>query len=104
MSDPLYGGEGAAMVVADELLHVLQQESLGLVALQNGGHVEEQRAAHIVEAFHLAHDGECLTGESGQQHVELLGNEPLHALLGDVAKRHLAEVGEVGLLGIGIPL
>ena len=105
--------EGAALVVPDEMLHVLQHEGGWLVVVEDVGDGEEEVALfHVLEAVLAseavllgdASQAERLTGKACKQ--KIMGRDVLHGYLRDVP-RDVIRVGEVRLVGphgMGVPL
>lgn len=104
-------GKRAALVVPDEVLHVLQHEGGGAVVVEDAGDLEEEVALlHVREAVLAAEavllgdarEAEGLAGKAGAQDVE--GRDLRHGHGVDVAVRRLAEVGGVGLAAEPVPV
>lgn len=104
--------EGAAFVVRDEVLDVLQQEGARALCLDDARHVEEQRAlcfageaVLLAQRIFLRHAGnrKGLAGKPGQQHV-VVGNVG-SIYLGDVSGDGMpvAEIFGVGFLRVAVP-
>lgn len=104
--------KGAAFVVRDEILDVLQQESARTFCLDDARHVEEQRALCFAgEAVFLAQriffrhssNRKGLAGKPSQQHV-VVGNVG-GIYLGDVSGdgMSVAEIFGVGFLRVAVP-
>jgi len=101
----------AALVVPDEVFHVLQHEGGRLVVIKNLGDGEEEVALFLVRKAVLAaeavllgdaREAEGLAGKAAAQNVELRDVGHGHGM--DVAVRGLAEVGGVGLPRILVPV
>ncbi len=101
----------AALIVAAEVLHILQHERLWLVVLDDAGQREEEVALLLVleavlfaEAQFLgdARDAERLAGKSGAQDVVRGNVRHGHGM--NVAVRALAVIGFVGYLRLLVPV
>ena len=101
----------AALVVAAEVLHVLQHECRGPVVINDVGQREEEVALFLVleavlfaEAQFLgdARDAEGLAGKAGAQNVVRGNVRHGHGM--DVAVRSLAVIGGVGNPGWFVPV
>lgn len=101
----------AALIVAAEVLHVLQHERRGPVVINDVGQREEDVALFLVleavlfaEAEFLgnARDAERLTGKAGAQDVVRGNIRHRHGM--NIAVRRLAEVGGIGLLRVFVPI
>ena len=102
----------AALVMAFEVLDVLQQERRRAVVHQNTQHVEEQRALGFIlksvqppEGILLGHarDGKRLTGEACDQYIMLRNLSSFD--FADIARDRpiVREVGVISLLGKSVP-
>src|ERR1039458_4127593 len=100
-----------ALVVAPEVLNVLQHKRGGLVALDDFRQREEQvalllvvKSVRLAEAqfFGDARDAERLAGKAGAKDV--VGGNVRHRHGMDVAMRRVAEIGGVGLLRVFVPV
>jgi len=103
--------KGAALVVADAVLHVLQHERLRAVEVDDVGKGEEKVALfHVLEAVLAteavllgdAREAEGLAGKAAAEDVELGNVGHGHGV--DVAVRGLAEVRGVGLPAELVPV
>ena len=106
-------GERSALVVADEVLNVLEEESARLVLLDDPCDVEEERALGIAPKpvlptegvfLRYAGDGKRLARKSRQQDVMLrdVGGGDCCDVARDVV--FAVEIGAIGLLAEAIPL
>lgn len=100
-----------ALVVAFEVLHVLQNKRGGLVELDDFRGGKEQvalflvvKAVRLAEAQFLgdARDAERLAGKPGAKNVVFWDISHCHGM--DVAVRCLAKIGCVGLLCVFVPV
>ena len=100
-----------ALVVAPEVLHVLQHKRGGLVALDDFRQREEQvalllvvKAVRFAEAqfFGDTRDAERLAGKASAKNVVRRNVRHGHGM--DVAVRRLAKIGGVGLLRVFVPV
>ena len=103
--------EGAALVVPDEVLHVLQHEGARLVVVENVGDGEEEVALFLVREAVLAAEAVLLgdtreaKGLAGKTTAEnVMGRDVFDIDLVDIACRFLAEVGGVGLPAEPVPV
>ena len=103
--------KGATLIVAAEVLHVLQHERLWLVVLDDFGQREEEVALFLVleavlfaEAQFLgnARDAERLAGKAGAQDVVRLDVSDCNRV--NVSVRFLAVIGFVGDLRLLVPV
>ena len=100
-----------ALVVALEVLHVLQHKRGGLVELDDFRQREEQialflvvKAGRLAEAqfFGDARDAERLAGKPTAKDVVRRNVRHRHGM--NVTMRRFAEIGGVGLLGVFVPV
>ena len=104
--------EGAAFVVRDEVLDVLQQKGARAFRFDDARHVEEQRAlrfagetVRFAQRIFLGHSGnrKWLAGKSSQQHVVVGYVGGIN--LGDVSGNGMpvAEIFGIGFLRVAVP-
>lgn len=105
--------ECVALIVALQVLHILQNEGLRSVMFEDISNVEEEVALPLIfktmfpaKAVLLRNSGkaEWLAGKTGAQHI--VRRNPLYQTrLGDVAvQRRVREIRGIGLLGIFVPI
>lgn len=99
---PKDSGKGFTLVVGGELLNVFKENVRGAMVLEDACNIEEERATGVVKALHLAHDGEGLAWEPGEE--EVVRRDVLSFYLSDVAAGSDTEVVGVGALRFGVPL
>lgn len=99
---PKDSGEGFTHVVGGELLNVFKENVRGAMVLEDACNIEEERAAGVVKALHLAHDGEGLAGEPSDEDV--VRRDVLSIYFSDVAAGSGTKVVGVGTLRFGVPL
>lgn len=99
---PKDSGKGFTLVVGGELFNVFKENVRGAVVLEDSCNIEKERAAGVVKALHLAHDGEGLAWETREE--EVVRRDVLSVYFSDVAAGSDTKVVGVGTLRFGIPL
>ena len=106
--------EGIALIVADEVLDVLQKEGLGALCGDDAGYIEKEsplggalEAVGAPESVFLADagEGEGLAGEAADENI-MVGDR-VGVDLGDIADEGIffeAVVSDVGFFCVGVPL
>lgn len=100
--NPKDSGKSFTLVVGGELLNVFKENVRGAVVLEDSCNIEEERAAGVVKALHLAHDGEGLAWETREE--EVVRRDALSVYFSDVAAGSDTKVVGVGTLRFGVPL
>lgn len=99
---PKDSGKSFTLVVGGELFNVFKENVRGAVVLEDARNIEEERAAGVVEALHLAHDGEGLAWKTRKE--EVVRRDVLSVYFSDVAAGSDTKVVGVGALRLGGPL
>lgn len=99
---PKDSGKSFTLVVGGELLNVVKENVRGAVVLEDARNIEEERAAGVVEALHLAHDGEGLAWKTRKE--EVVRRDVLSVYFSDIAAGSDTKVVGVGALRLGVPL